>query len=224
MTLPPSGLMSPTNPHLSWSQLDVWRRSPTEYARRYFAGERFEPTAPMRFGKDIATLIERNDPSVRFVPRLKYPEHKIETVIAGVPTLSFLDSFDNTPPALLEYKTGATMWTAEKVAKHDQLLFYCAAIRAAYNILPKVVHLVWLRTQVVSAVPDERGVVWDEVDGGVISLTGEAVIFPRTIFEDEVNLFEEEIVRVAGEIESAWGVYQNDVYQGIHRKIKNPRR
>lgn len=199
--------MNLPRPYLSWSQLDLWRHSPEQYKRRYFMNETFEPTAPMRFGKTVAELIEKDHPSVRFVPRLKYPEHKIETRIAGIPTLSFLDSFDNHPPALLEYKTGRTEWTPEKVQKHDQILFYCAAIRAAYNILPETVYLVWLPTRVVSAVPDPRGIMWDEIDGEEIALTGEAQIFPRSISVDAVDAFEIEIRRVAGEISKAWKEY-----------------
>jgi len=152
----------------------------------------------------VAKLLERNDPSVQYVPRLRYPEHEIRTVIAGVPTLSYLDSFDTHPFRLLEYKTSKNPWTQEMVNTSGQLLFYAAAIRAAYGSLPDSCHLVWLHTETVQKVKDSRGIVWDEIDGEEVVLTGEAQIFPRRILTDEVDAFQIEIRRVAEEISEAW--------------------
>lgn len=207
MTLP-YGLMSPTNPHLSHTQYVLWLKSPEQYRAQYFEGKRFEPTAPMRFGGTVAKLIERNDPNVCFVPRLQYPEHEIRTVIAGVPTLSYLDSFDMHPFRVLEYKTSKNPWTQEMVEQSTQLLFYAAAVRAAYGALPASTHLVWLRTKTITAVIDERGIVWEEIGGDGVVLSGEAQIFPRIITAEEADAFEVELRRVAEEISEEWERYE----------------
>ena len=203
--------MNLPKPYLSHTQMSLWLKSPEQYKQQYFEGHRFEPTPYMRHGQTIAKLIEQNHESVRFVPRLQYPEHEIRTVIAGVPTLSYLDSFENHPRfSFLEYKCSKNEWSQEMVDASSQLLFYAAAIRAAYGSLPSAAHLVWLHTRLVTAVPDSRGVVWEEVGDGVIELTGDAQFFPRVIVADEVDAFEEEIVRVAFEISEAWKLYKQN--------------
>ena len=192
--------------YLSHTQMSLWLKSPEQYKQQYFEGHRFEPTPYMRHGQAIAKLIEQNHESVRFVPRLRYPEHEIRTIIAGVPTLSYLDSFENHPRfSFLEYKCSKNPWDQKMVDASQQMLFYSAAIRAAYGSLPKTAHLVWLHTRLVTAVPDPRGVVWEE---DVIELDGSATILERKIIAEEVDNFEQEIVTVAQQISEALVAFQ----------------
>ena len=196
--------MNLPKPYLSHTQMSLWLKSPEQYKQQYFEGHRFEPTPYMRHGQAIAKLIEQNHESVRFVPRLRYPEHEIRTVIAGVPTLSYLDSFDTNPYQFLEYKTSKNKWDSSMVESCDQLRFYACAIKAVYGSLPELCHLVWLRTSVVSEIMDERGVTWQEIGDGRIILTGEAQMFPKVFTAGEIDLFEQKIREIAEQISLAY--------------------
>jgi RecB family exonuclease len=121
-----------------------------------------------------------------------------------VPTLSFLDSFQREPIAFQEYKTGKTPWTQERVDKHGQLLMYCSALRASLGAYPACVHLIWLRTQEVSVT---NGMLRNRE----IELTGEAQIFPRYFTKEELDAFDEELLKVALEISEAYGEYKKNI-------------
>lgn len=192
--------------YLSATQVTLWRNSKKAYIDQYIRGEKRHVTPAMRFGGDIARLLERNHPSLSFIPRLEFPEHRIEVIVNTVPTLSFLDSFAP-PPActFLEYKTSKNPWTQNMVDTSVQLLFYAAAIKAKYGQIPEYCHLVHLTTEHRTTFLDfGSGNPIESTGEKEIIITGEAKILKRRFTEEEVNIFEKDLLETAKEISEVY--------------------
>ena len=83
-------------PHLSWSQMSCWLSNPARYRKEYFENSDKLDTKFLRFGKNIAELIETGKHK-ELLPDLETydtPEHKIECNVHMVPCLSFLDTYN----------------------------------------------------------------------------------------------------------------------------------
>jgi len=198
-------------PHLSWSQLSCWLSSPSRYRKEYFEGGSKLNTRYLTFGKNIATLIENNQHH-DLIPDLEVydtPEHEIRCIIAGVPILSFLDSYNKIEtidvPANVfrEYKTGKIPWTKAKVQKHDQLVFYATALKWSTGTMPEYCDLDWIETKDTK---EEKQDFWVTAKKGV-KVTGKVVSFHREFDEREIDRMERLIVKVAGQISKAYQEY-----------------
>lgn len=203
-------------PHLSWSQMQVWQSNPERYRREYFeSGEKLD-TKFLRFGKNIAELIESGQHK-ELLPDLECydsPEYKIETTVMHiVPCLSFIDSYNDvaTPqcPANVfrEYKTGKIPWTKAKVQKHDQLVFYATMLKWSKGTMPEYCDLDWIETKEQA---DESVDFWRE-SGKIINVTGRIVSFHREFDEREIERMENLIVKVAYEISDAYQAYLREI-------------
>lgn len=200
--------------HLSWTQMSCWQSNPTRYRREYFENGQKLDTKFLRFGKNIAQLIEEGRHKELIPDLLTYdtPEFEIRTsVLHIVPCLAFLDSYNKVPsvdvPANVfrEYKTGKKgkdgkpPWDRAKVQKHGQLLFYATLLKWSVGIMPAYCDLDWIET---NETVDEVD-FWRE-SGKIINVTGRVVSFHRVFDEREIERMEQLIVKTAWEISDAY--------------------
>lgn len=200
----PKKLMLP-RPWLSWSQLQMWQSNPARYRKEYFEnGEKLD-TKFLRFGKNIATLIE-NGQHKELLPDLQVydsPEYKIECLVAGVPILSYLDSYNSIDNVFYEFKTGKIPWTKAKVQKHDQLVFYATALKWSTGFMPDYCDLTWIET----VESENEQVDFFREQSKIINVTGRVIMFHREFDSREIERMEELIVKVAREISEAYKAY-----------------
>jgi hypothetical protein len=202
-------------PHISWSQLSVWLTNKERYMREYFDDGKKLDTKYLRFGKNIAELIEQGLHKT-LLPDLEVydtPEYEIRCKVRGeIPCLSFLDSYNEretpTTPANVfrEYKTGKIPWTKAKVQKHDQLVFYATALKAIGKPIPAYCDLDWIETIEIGGGED----FWRDA-GKKIQVTGRIISFHREFDPREIERMEELIYRSAWQISDAYQDYLNDL-------------
>lgn len=197
-------------PHLSWTQLSCWLSNPTRYRKEYFENGDKLDTKFLRFGKNIATMIE-NGQHKTLLPDLECydtPEHKIEVRVKHlIPCLSFLDSWDSVRNIFREYKTGKIPWTKSKVQKHDQLVFYATTLKWSTGKMPEYCDLDWIETKENSGESED---FWREAPK-VINVTGRIVSFHREFDEREIERMEDLIERVAWQISDAYQDYLSEL-------------
>lgn len=160
--------------YLSWTQLDMFERSPEQYKKIYIYGGRVPINRGMALGKEVAEALETgretgigiNDRVIAKLPKLEIPELVIETEVNGVPVKCVIDTASSDLSAFKEYKTGATPWDQKKADTHGQITFYCAAIQALTDKIPQDIELVWAPTKYVQGDYDK-----------VPELTGEIIRF-----------------------------------------------
>jgi len=189
-------------PHLSWSQIDLWRRSKKQYAERYFYGKDGFTNNAMRYGKKFAEALETGETdgdeilelATKAVPQYAVSEYRLEATLeteaGNIKILGFLDTSEDPPSeGIREYKTGVTPWTQKKVDKHGQLTLYATMVYLNEKKLPKKMHLDWIQTQ---------------NDSGVVSLTGNIESFETTRTVGDVLEMVTIIKRTAAEISRAY--------------------
>ena len=221
--------------YISWSQLEIWEKSPERYKREYFTDGSKLDTDALRFGKFIASSIERvlelekeGYNKLEIIPMImselamdyltaetlvnlekgEVAEHKMFQDIKGIKCLSFIDSYYTDTSNFREYKTGKIPWTQAKVQKHGQLLFYATMLTHISGKMPHHCHLDWIETENV-----ERG----EMDGlgheqPKLKLTGRITTFEREFDSREIDGMEQRIVRVATEISNAYKQYLSEQF------------
>jgi len=197
-------------PHLSWSAFSVWQQNPERFKREYFANGKRLDSKFLRFGKSIASAIE-DGTYKETLPRLEVyseVEFQINADVSGVPILSYIDSYDPINNVFREYKTGTERnpWSAAKVYKHGQLVFYAVALRAITGKMPEYCHLDWIITDDSSS----DGDFWDRVSKK-LKVTGNIKSFRRVFDQRELDRMEKDIVRVATEISNAYKEYLKDL-------------
>ena len=140
--------------YLSWSQLNLFEKSPKEYSRLYLEGRKRPDNKYIQLGKKLADRLETGLPSgdktiehvVNFLPKTKKQEFEITVSRFGVPLLGRLDGFDPRSKKITEHKTGKK-WTQKMVDSLGQLTFYSCLVWAKYKVLPKKIVLHWLETK-----------------------------------------------------------------------------
>jgi len=191
--------------------MSLFESNPTRYIAQYFGGNWDEGTPEMKYGGYIAKLIEEGKHKDLLPDLVVYssPEHKLETLIDDVPTLSYIDSYDPETNTFREYKTGKAPWTHPKVYKHGQLLFYAVMLRNVTGKMPEYCHLDWIET--VNYTPEAA------LDGfsnnKEIKVTGKITTFERRFTERELDMFEERIKETYQKIKEAWEQYEKTTVQ-----------
>lgn len=205
--------------YLSWSQYNLWVRSPEQYRREYYYGIKRESSVEMRFGDAVAKLMQSGatGPVIDRIPRFEISEFAIEkdTLINGVPVVAYIDTFDPKKVAFDEYKTGHAdrkgnaPWDRVKVAKHGQLTFYAAALKAKFGKVHPLCNLHWIETEAKPMTEDFGGIEMTGTDVRALRLTGRIESFPRKIEKWEVTLMENQIRKVALEISKDYTLFVN---------------
>lgn len=196
-------------PHLSWSQLSCWTTSPGRFRREYFECGKKMDTKYLRYGKDIAGLIEAGKHKELLPDLIVYDvrEHEIHTNVCGVPILSYLDDYDPVNNVFREKKTGKEPWTMAKVIKHGQLVFYATALKHSIGKMPEYCDLDWIQTREGSLEIDD---FWRENEK-LVQVTGYIKSFHRVFHESEIEKMEQLIVKSANEISEAYKNFLQEI-------------
>lgn len=153
-------LISPRG-YLSWTQIDMWLRSPELYVERYMYGKEDIRTDRMDFGSKVALALENGEATddelvnqlVLLLPRLKgeVREHEIKvpvtTKAGNFYLLGKLDKFSSLNLSFREVKTGVTKWTQRRAEGHRQIDHYTTLIWLKHHKLPEEIHLDWAPTE-----------------------------------------------------------------------------
>lgn len=203
--------------YLSYSAMTLWMKNKEGYRAKYYRQEPEFDTAPLRFGKLIADVLEKRDykeyPELLKVPVYPISEQPFDVLIEdGLIVKARLDLFD--PPAFRfgEVKTGHASpsgdapWDAIKVLKHEQLPFYSLLIKIALGQVHPMTELVWLETRYKKSM-EQIGSRLIESDGKDLELTGRIEIFPRRIAEWERARIKRMIIKSAREITLDYNEY-----------------
>ena len=205
-------------PHLSWSQMNCWLSNPLRYRKEYFENSSKLDSKYLRFGKGVAKLIEEGKHKELLPDLVVYdtPEYEIKCLVAGVPILSYIDSYNKNKsqyyPANVfrEYKTGTIPWDRTRVQKHDQLTFYATALKWSTGKMPEYCDLDWIETKEVSTEGSGPSDFWRESDK-IINATGRILEFHREFDEGEIERMENLIVKVATEISEAYRKFLEEI-------------
>lgn len=189
--------------YLSWTQIDMWLRSPDRYVRRYMHGEEERANSAMEFGKRTSDALESGaetgdlllDTVVKLLPHYEKREHEIrvpfETPDGTVDLLGKLDTFGmKQGPRFREYKTGRVPWTQTKANKHRQLHHYDALIYLKHRKLATEVWLDWAETE------------WRE--DGELGFTGKMLAFHVELGMKDVLEYLSIAARAAREIDQRY--------------------
>lgn len=171
-------------PYLSWSQIQLFERSPELYARKYIFEDEEAPTEAMRLGKRLAQALELQhatgnetiDNLRAFFPTYPQREFKIEATLEGleVPLFGILDGFDEERLRIGEYKSGL-LWDQKMVDESGQLKMYALMVCLKYERLPSEVTLHWARTR------------YNEE--GLLELAGEIKSFQTEVTHQDLIIF-----------------------------------
>lgn len=195
--------------YLSWTQVDMWRRSKDRYIRRYFEGGEDFSNEAMRFGKRTSEALEGAEDDdelmtavVALLPRYEKREHQIrvpfKTKNGTVDLLGRMDTFGmKQGPRFREYKTGVTVWTQAKAEKHPQMKHYGALIWLEKLTLPTEAWLDWAQT------------AWETNAEGFreIRFTGQISTFHVKISVQDILEYLAIVSKVAQEIDKEYNAY-----------------
>lgn len=211
--------------YLSWSSFNLWNTNPEAFRSHYYYGVKRPENPEMRYGSALASMLEigAKGPILDKIPRYPVSEYKIETEVAGVPVLAFIDSFHPGSCKFLEYKSGhknrkgEVPWDAVKVRKHGQLPFYAAAIKAEQGKVHSDTKLVWIETEVETLQETFGKITLESAGAGRLRLTGRIEVFPRRITEWEVSRMEDLIRTAALEISKDYTAFEKEAFASTKR-------
>ena len=195
---------------MSFTQISMWESNPELYRMTYYYNEgRKLKTPEINFGKKIAELLQKKDPSVKWIRSYEFSEYEMLVDVAGVPVLAYIDSFSKRRKKFLEYKTAQNMksWSDVKVAKHFQLDLYSLLVQVQFGKVEDECELIVLETKPTEVV--YKGRVLEQVDKG-LQLTGRKKIFKRSIKQWERDYMRDKIIRVAKEISDDYQKFKKE--------------
>ena len=157
--------------YLSWSQYNLFTKSPEQYRQVYILGKPSFKNVEMEFGSKIASGLEQTDltgdAEIDFckvsLPEVDESEKEMTAQVGDMKLLIKMDGYKN-DHTIYEYKTGHVAWTQSKVDKWEQITFYAYVYWLITKEVPDL-YLVWIPTQKIN---------------GEISLTREAPVVFHT--------------------------------------------
>jgi len=134
-------------PHLSISQINLWKSDPSAYMKRYFLNIPDAPSPMMEFGKQFASDIEDyckgekrefNFPNNFLNDILIYPhvEHKLEYDFGDFKFIGYIDNASENFEIIRDFKTGTAAWTQDRLENSLQMQAYSYVIFQQYGIIP----------------------------------------------------------------------------------------
>ena len=196
-------------PHLSWSQMSCWMSNPVRYRKEYFeCGDKLD-SKYLRFGQGIHELIENGKYKELLPDLIVYDTHELEVRVEvnGIPTLSYIDSYDEKENVFRDTKTGKIPWTKAKVIKYGQFVFYATVLKWKTGKMPEYCDIDWIETKEGSVEVDD---FW-RTGEKQLNVTGKVVSFHRVFDEREIEKMEELIVKVANEISEAYQEFLKEI-------------
>lgn len=139
--------------YLSWSQYNLFLRSPEAYKKVYIYGEPSFQNVEMKFGSKIASGLEQEDltgdAEIDFckvsLPEVDEKEKEMVAQVGDIKLLIRMDGYKK-DHIIHEYKTGHSPWTQKKVDKWEQLTFYAYVYWLITGVMPDL-YLIWIPTQ-----------------------------------------------------------------------------
>jgi hypothetical protein len=203
-------LILPRN-HLSASQMECFIKSPGRYRKEYFENGPRLTSKYLSFGKKVHELIE-NDKYKELLPDLvvyDVRELEIKCDVLGVPTLSYIDSYDPINNVFRDTKTGIVPWDRVRVIKLNQLLFYAVALKHSIGKTPEYCHLDWIETK-ESKTEAEVDDFW-RTNETELNITGRLLTFQRNFNEKELERMENLILKTAENISEAYQLFLKEI-------------
>lgn len=203
--------------------MQLWSSSKDLFRKKYYGTDDYSFSSPyLDFGKEIAETLEDREatqahPILSTIPSYNTPEYPLEVSIDGVPIKGFIDSFDDTNKAIIEYKTGIRKdgkapWNPLKVRKHDQLLLYSLCVKELFGSVDPLTILVWLETEWAE---ECTSTYFNEKEYTsclpALRLTGEFEVFEREIEDWEHLKMRQQITQIAEEISEDYTTYLKTV-------------
>lgn len=192
MLILPRGYLSP-------SQVDMWETDRPKYIRKYVLGQDISFSSKYteygnKFGSAMETDEETDDELINLamdiVPKYKFREKVLEVMVETEDgwfiIMGKLDTFQDEPLMMREYKTGGPKWTQARVDKSNQVIHYIAMIYLIYKRLPEKAHLDWLETHLVN---------------GDVKLTGRYEVFEINKKISDILVYLSKVTRIAKEID-----------------------
>lgn len=138
------------NYYLSYSQKSKWKRSPREYIRDYFFGEKFTGNVYTVFGSKVGDALETNifkgfsskeTSYLKKIPRYNLFEKEVKLQLGGFYVKGYIDTAleeNGIITKIADYKTGDPVKKYDEYnsKSYDQLELYAAAIEQEYGVLP----------------------------------------------------------------------------------------
>lgn len=197
--------------YLSYSAIELWLQSPSKYRKKYYENATSHASPEMAFGKQIALLLENADSSLAHIKQYSQPEYLLDITIEDVPFIGYIDSYEPSTHAFLEYKTGHAPWDAIRVHKHLQLSLYSLALEVLHGKVQDECELIWMQTEKIAK--KQLGLTTHEESHG-IKLTGVVETFPRVIKQWERDRLREQLVEIATAISEDYQTYKNRPKRG----------
>lgn len=198
-------------PYLSYSSINLFLTNKEEFRNRYYLNIKSPENKFSLFGKEVHKALESGQ--FPHIPRYKKSEFPISVDILGIKVLGYLDSFEPSRKAFLDFKTGtykpdgSPRWTELEVQKSLQLPFYSLLLQQKFGTVQNLCKLVWLITRSKKKFIEFEGHQL-ESESDELELTGEFKVFNRRIEQFERDTIRELIVKTAQEISED---YQNYV-------------
>lgn len=150
--------------HLSWSQYNLFLKSPETYKKVYIYGEPSFQNVETRFGSKIASGLEQDDltgdAEIDFckvsLPEVDEKEKEMIVQVGDMKLLIRMDGYKK-DHIIYEYKTGhlaktkegkkpKVPWTKKMVDNWEQLTFYAYVYWLINRVIPDL-YLIWIPTK-----------------------------------------------------------------------------
>lgn len=175
-------------PYLSYSALKAFLTTSTRrnWILRYIYKQPFFTSKEMIFGRRVSEALEEENyfkidsDLIDMVTKVKVDiPSEVPLVLQqkGFHIIGYCDGCSEDYKKVVEYKTGKTEWTQEKVNNHYQLDTYSLMIYEAFGIIPECT-LIWMETKDA------------DVPGG-IDFTGRVETYNRTCTIEEIQEIKE---------------------------------
>lgn len=199
--------------YLSWSQLSCWMSNPVRYRKEYFENGDKLDSKYLRFGSGIHKMIEDGTYKTLLPDLIVYNknEFEVKTEVLGVPTLSYIDSYDDVNNVFRDTKTGKIPWTKAKVIKLGQLVFYATVLKHSIGKIPEYSDLDWIETREDSVQTEVENDFCGLSNEKQLNVTGRILSFHRPFNEREIEKMENLIVKTANEISLAYQSFIEEI-------------
>lgn len=196
--------------YLSYSQVDLWLKSKSQYRKRYYQNDKPIETVETRFGHQIHEIMEdpkkiKKYPELATVPRYSVSEHDILVEVDGVMVKGRIDSYDPETFSFSDMKSGhrnkkgEEPWNNVKVRKTLQLPWYSFLIWWTEGRVDPICFLIWIETRFKHKTIEFEGHKLTN-ESRELELTGVVKVFKRRIAKWERERVRKLIGKVAREI------------------------
>ncbi len=193
---------------LSYSQIETFKRSKTEFVERYILGKRIKQNPYIRFGSKVGEAIEKNDfflfdqkeqRVLQSVSRLDLFEYQTILEFNDFNVYGFIDSCSFDYKKIIDYKTGGVgKHNKYKLENYHQLQIYALSLQQMHCKTPDSANVEFIT---------RKG---NPFKGEVLKVADEKIIkIPIDISLKKLDSVEIDIVKIAKEIDEFYDDYRN---------------